>query len=324
MSDDETRNHSASRIVPSIKPPQRFSLSSNVLENWKIFKQRWDTFEILSELQAKPRKVQAALFLHTLADDALKVYNGFQFNTPQDARTVAEIISKFDEFVVGEVNETYERFIFNSLCQEEGEGFDKFLSDLRSLIKTCGYCDKYLDSVIRDRIVLGIKDTSVQKDLLKVRKLTSDKCIDICKAAENASLKNKVLRPESAVVHKVVYHKKRGTKSVKPMYSKNVPVENTVNKECLFCGYKYVLKKDMCPAYGKKCSRCLQTNHFAQKCPFSVNKHNARSGAKQKVQYKHVHQVDDNESSDAEWVNFTEAIDEGNSMKDIKCFSSRW
>ena len=298
-------SHSSSRLVPGIKPPQQFSLGSNVLESWKIFKQRWHTYTILSELDVKPRNVQVALFIHSLADDALKVYNGFQFNTPDDSRTVSEVISKFEDFVVGEVNETYERYLFNSRCQQEGEVFDKFLSDLRSLVKTCGYCDNCQESMIRDRIVLGIKDSSVQTDLLKERKLTLDKCIDICKAAENASFKNKVLRPESANVNEVRYHKRYDNKPLKSEQSKSI---NAVTKECLFCGQKHFLKKDNCPAYGKKYNNCLQENHFAVKCPNvceNRNRSNAKFGDKCKTKRKSVglHNVDDNESSShAEWV----------------------
>ena len=190
MPDSDDDRTSDIRLVPGIKPPQQFNLGSNILENWKIFKQRWKTYVILSHLESQPNEVQVALFLHTLADDALKTYNGFQFNTSDDSRTVEEIIEKFDNFVVGEIKETYERYIFNKRCQEEGEMFDRFLSDLRSLVKTCGYCNNCVNSMLRDRIILGIRDTSVQTELLKVRNLTLERCIDICKAAENASLKN--------------------------------------------------------------------------------------------------------------------------------------
>ena len=193
--------------MPGIKPPQQFSLGSNILEKWKIFKQRWKTYAVLSNLESQPAEVQVALFLHVLADDALKVHNGFQFDTDESHRKVSEIIDKFEAFAVGEVNETYERYLFNQRSQEEGELFDKFLSDLRSLIKTCDYCDKCNNSILRDRIVLGIRDSDTQTELLKVRKLTLEKCIDICRASENASIKNKVLHPENANVHKVALGK---------------------------------------------------------------------------------------------------------------------
>ena len=87
--------------------------------------------------------MQVVLFIHTLADDALKVYNGFQFNTSDDSRAAQEIIGKFEEFAVGEINETYEKFIFNKCCHEEGEMFDRFLSDLKRMTfnHTSPFCD---------------------------------------------------------------------------------------------------------------------------------------------------------------------------------------
>ena len=147
-SDDSSEANSNVKLVPGIKPPQRFNLGTNIVENWKIFKQRWQTCAILSQLESQPAKVQVALFLHSLADDALRVYNGFQFDNDDSERTVNDIIEKCEDFAVGEVNETYERYLFNRHCQEEGEVFDKFLSDLRSLIKTCSCCNQCKNSLL--------------------------------------------------------------------------------------------------------------------------------------------------------------------------------
>ena len=43
----------------------------------------------------------------------MKIYNGMQFTSETDRRTLSKIIEKFDEFTIGEVNETSERYIFN-------------------------------------------------------------------------------------------------------------------------------------------------------------------------------------------------------------------
>ena len=210
--------------------------------------------------------MQVALFLHTLADDALRVYNGLQFDNDDSERTVNDIIEKFEDFAVGEVNETYEMYLFKRRCQEEGEVFDKFLSDLRSLIKTCSYCNQCKNSLLRDCIVLGIRDSDTQTELLKVRNLTLKKCIDICKAHENASVKNKILHPESASVNKVGYN----AKSQKSDQSESV--SNSSFKHCKFCGNKHYFRKDKCPAFGQTCSSCGQENHFASKCPKAQKK----------------------------------------------------
>lgn len=185
MSDDDSSNptHTRNRRY-GVRNPQLFCVGANVTENWKLFKQRWDMYALLSKLQAEDTRIQVATLLQYLGDDALKVYNGFQFDTSESERTVKEIIDKFDQFAIGEINVTYERFMFNTRNQQEGETFDKFYSELQTLVKTCDYCNTCRSSLLKDRIVIGINDSSVRTDLLKIRNLTLDKCIDTCRAAE--------------------------------------------------------------------------------------------------------------------------------------------
>ena len=71
----------------------------------------------------------------------MSIHEGFHFDTPYGARITAEILAKLEAYAVGKKNETYEWFIFNHRCQEEGESFENFHSDLRVLVKTCNYCD---------------------------------------------------------------------------------------------------------------------------------------------------------------------------------------
>ena len=142
------------------------------------------------------------LLLHTLGDDALKIYNGFHFDTPEDQRTMAEVITKFQEFAVGEVNEIYERFMFNSRCQHEGESFESFLTAIRSLIKTCNYCDNCVDTILRDRIVLGIRDPDTQTQLFK------DYCVHCnMQTAESATARGHVLRDHDPSLNRVADYK---------------------------------------------------------------------------------------------------------------------
>lgn len=74
------------------------------------------------------------------------------------------------------------------------------------LIKTCSYCEKCIDSLLRDQIILGLRDNQLQEQLLRERKLTLDKCIDTCRAAEYAQVERKEFRPE--VVNKIRHNKK--------------------------------------------------------------------------------------------------------------------
>ena len=44
------------------------------------------------------------------------------------------------------------------------------------------------DTLIRDRIILGINAQNTRKKLLQVRKLTLNQCIDVCQSAEATAL----------------------------------------------------------------------------------------------------------------------------------------
>ena len=187
--------------ISGIKPPPPLSFEGNISENWRYFKQKWGHYVILTKLSQQSREYQVALLLHTLGDEALRVYNGFQFTTPEEDRTIAEITAQFDTFAVGEVNETYERFIFNKRDQKDGESFESFLAAIRNLVRTCNYCDNCVNSIVRDRIVLGIQAPDTQQSLLREIKLDLDKCVSICKASENATEQSKLLRAES--IHKI-------------------------------------------------------------------------------------------------------------------------
>ena len=77
---------------------------------------------------------------------------------------MAEIISEFDNCATGAVNAAYERYVFNSHNHRPDESSE---SVVRHLAKSCNYCDACAGSLIRDRIVQGIRSVSTQEALLK-------------------------------------------------------------------------------------------------------------------------------------------------------------
>jgi len=68
---------------------------------------------------------------------------------------------------------------------ENGERFDVFLGDVRRLARSCQF-GGLEESLIRDRIIIGMQDDSTRRKLLQMRDLTLQKAIDVCKASEAA------------------------------------------------------------------------------------------------------------------------------------------
>ena len=184
-------------ILQGLQPPTGVNLTSKrKAENWKAYKQRWTNYAIVTQLEKQSEEYRVALFLYCIGDEAVKIYNSFDI-PEEDKKKLGAVLEAIDKYAQGETNETYERFIFNSRSQKEGEGIEKYVAALRTLAQTCNFCACLQDSPIRDRIVLGSRDDSTQKRLLQQPKLLLQKCIDICRSHEASNTQIKALNQDS-------------------------------------------------------------------------------------------------------------------------------
>ena len=202
---------------------------------------------------------RAATFLTCVGPDGIEIYDSWQL--PEEKRNdIGEILSKFQTYCVGETNETYERYTFNTRNQEPGETFDSYLKAIRTLAKTCNF-GTLEDNLIRDRIVIGISDNATKKKLLQDAKLTLKGCINICRTNEQSSKQVKTMRTPEDEVAKISLKPNRYQCDRKPALKPEVS-----DKSCLYCGRHHPRKKEMCPAWGKQCNSCGTLNHFASEC----------------------------------------------------------
>ena len=158
----------------------------NVAAEWKRFRGQWANYEVATDLDTKKSSKRAAVFLACIGTEAYEIFQTMDFESEDDRTNIDKVIEAFERHCIGEVNVTYERYMFNRRSQEVGEAFDSFLSDLRRLIRSCDFGD--LDeSIIRDRIVIGIRDDATRRKLLQMRKLNLNSAIDVCRANEVAT-----------------------------------------------------------------------------------------------------------------------------------------
>ena len=136
----------------------------------------------------------------------------FTCSEGENANDWRVVMGKMEKYCIGEVNKIYERYCFNKRDKLLTETVDNFVAELKTLAKTCNFCDCLRDSLIRERIVLGIKNEQTTKKLLSMRDLTLNRCIDVCRSEEVTSMQMKSL---SELVDNVNLVKPKGKKITK-------------------------------------------------------------------------------------------------------------
>lgn len=157
-------------VTSSIPLPPPLKMTGSLTANWKTFKAMWTNYETAAELIDKPTEIRTATFLTCIGVEGFQLYESLDFAADGDNHKIDKVIERLERHFVGEVNETFERFKFNQRCQESNETVDVYVGALSTLVKTCSFA-ALEDSLLRDRIVMGIRDDNTRKKLLQTRDL---------------------------------------------------------------------------------------------------------------------------------------------------------
>ena len=73
--------------------------------------------------------------------------------------------------------------MFNTRPQGATEGIDGYVTELRKLARNCEFGELH-NSIIRDRIVCGIRSNEVRKRLLREKDINLERAVEMCKTSE--------------------------------------------------------------------------------------------------------------------------------------------
>ena len=234
------------------KPPKGLDLNGNISENWCKFKQNFEIFLKASGSTTKPDEVKVAILLNIVGENGVELYNTFNLQEA-DRNKLDRVLQCFKEYCVPKKSIVYETFKFFTKMQQEGEKFESFLAEIKKLSQTCEF-ETMTDRMIRDRIVLGIRDKMLQERLLRIEDLNLQKAIDYCRAAKVSKVQARNLQAEIDSIRKKEQKKSKIIKGK----------EATQKLDCRRCGTRHGPRE--CPAYGKKCNKCGKLNHFVNSC----------------------------------------------------------
>ena len=93
---------------------------------------KWSNYEIATGVAAKESLMRVATLLTVIGDEPVDVYNTFKWDAEGDALKIGKVLEKFEAFCNPRKNTIYERYVFFSRNQENGESIDHYVTVLKA------------------------------------------------------------------------------------------------------------------------------------------------------------------------------------------------
>ncbi|KAL9972661.1 hypothetical protein ACROYT_G019013 [Oculina patagonica] len=170
------------------KSPEMSWTVLDLYQEWRRFsRQAKCIFE--GPFHDKDDSVKVSYLKLCVGDKELDVFEGFTFAKHEDATQLTVVVKKFEEYCVPRKKHVMAVLKFSERRQGDNESFESFVTDLKILVKDCGYQEE--ERMVRDAIVFHCKHPKVREKCLDLAdELTCEKAIEIRKCT---SLKCKPL-----------------------------------------------------------------------------------------------------------------------------------
>ncbi|XP_072040571.1 uncharacterized protein [Amphiura filiformis] len=168
--------------------------------------------------------------------------------------------------------------MFNTSTQSEGESIEQYVTKLRTLAEHCDYGDLE-ESLIRDRVVLGLRTVKLRERLLKKSDLTLQTAIEEINVYEATRKQMKKIEENSAdkSIHAMKKFDTRRKSQTQYASTRRKPQSYDARRKfksqfqkteegCTRCGRPQHKEGNKCPAMGKRCNKCGGMNHFYDQC----------------------------------------------------------
>ena len=249
-----------------IKPPESFDVHHP--ENWTKWSKRFEQFRVASGLSGAVAAKQVSTFLYCFGESAEDLLSAMGA-TDADRATYAGIKERFDTYFKVRHNAVYERACFNRRIQQQGESAEDFIVAVHTMADRCEFGADWRDELIRDRLVVGIRDVELSEKLQLTPTLTLAEAVKQIRQREAVHGQQVVLREGDTRDNPVVLDalksgKQRPPKPTRRRYPGKQGSANS-KKQCGRCGGTPHSRND-CPARDAECHRCGKKGHYRSHC----------------------------------------------------------
>ena len=248
MPDTEQAQASPSLSFTSNFPvPSPMVCQGDKVANWEFFRQQWEDYEVATGLDQRDPKIRLATLRSVMRRECMQIFMNLKL-TDEERKDVKMCVEALEAHFKPKRDVVYERYVFNMCSQNAEETVDEFVNRIRKLASSCQF-GTLTEELIRDKLVLGIRDQSTKLRLLKEEGLTLNKAVNICRSSEIANIQLKSMKVSSKEVEEVhavqgKSHRKsnktplKGDKT-KPPAKDHQPAaksHNSSKRKCYHCG----------------------------------------------------------------------------------------
>ena len=246
--------------------PEKFNF--NQPENWEAWFKRFERFRQASGLYEKSEDIQVYTLVYSMGPEAEEIMSSFRLSE-DNAKKWNTVTDKFIKYFVPKKNVIFERATFNQRVQQEHENVDIFVTALHQLAEHCEFA-ALKDQLIKDRIVVGIRNIKLAEKLQLDKDLTLEKAITEARQSETIKSQQHfvwgtVQRPIENIG---AVDKGQKTKSLQAKSNKGSKPQRT--KKCHRCGARDRHSKSNCPAKDSECYKCKLIGHWQKQCRTKV------------------------------------------------------
>ncbi|XP_029171482.1 uncharacterized protein LOC114940879 [Nylanderia fulva] len=239
------------------RAPDPLTIADDMVSNWHSWKEDFIIFMKVTGYINKPNDIRANLLKNRIGKIGIDAIQKMSFDKPEDKDDMDILIAKLEEFFNPPKNEAYERYQFFTRDKKQNETIEQYINILKDKAKTCNF-NELTDSIIRDKIILNTQDKILRKKFFEANKLNLQQLVAIYNDYNINIEKMKQVTKETTESTKAPY--KVDTTSS----TQKLPINNIAKKKCWRCNTQHPQGK--CPAWGSKCTKCGDVNHFTQCC----------------------------------------------------------
>ena len=240
-------------------------------DNWPKWKRRFEQYRLASGPSGESDARQVSTMFYCLGEETEDVLTSGNASE-EDRKKLDIVVQKLDDFFQVRKNVIFERARFNHRNQRKGESAEEYITCLYNLIENCEYGD-LKSEMIRDRLVVGIRDSSLSECLQTDAALTPEKAKTVIHQRE-AVQEQQLILSHGDQWSAINYMKgkpfwRHGTAPHRPPVSRPFQQASTASQrhssKCKQCG-RGPHPRQQCPAKDAVCYNCRKKRHYSRQC----------------------------------------------------------